>query len=95
MPGQHKVPGVVVRYHAQFSAARFKSSKRKITSKAAALGTLHCQLKSGYRKGRRKGIRSIHMVPLHGNSMCASLVEKRRKGRKEENAAGQYTESHK
>lgn len=29
-----------MRYHAQFSAARFtKSSKRKMTSKAGALGT--------------------------------------------------------
>jgi len=75
---------VVVRYHAQFSAARFtKSSKRKMTSKQLHLALLHCWLQSGYRKERRE----VHMVPCHGNSMCASLAEKkvnkkRREGRK-------------
>lgn len=81
----------------QFSAARFtKSSKRKMTSKQLHLALLHCWLQSGYRKERRE----VHMVPWHGNSMCASLAEKkvnkkRREERKEENAAGQYTKCHK
>lgn len=68
--------------------------KRKWHQKQLHLAPLHCQLWSGYRKERRE----VHLVPLHGNSVCASLAEKskiKKEERKEENAAGQNTKCYK
>jgi hypothetical protein len=98
-PGQHKVPGVVVRYHAEFSPARFtKSSKEKMTSKAVARGTPALLVTKRIQK-RSKG--SPHNAMTWQQHVCITTGEekkrkgKKRKERKEENAAGQHTKCHK